>query len=77
MMNKHNLTTKSKRYLRKKAVRDRYGYESERSVDRAVRDGRLPGPTLYQARFPLWAEDTLDAHDAALAHAQVNRTLDA
>jgi hypothetical protein len=64
----------TRRYLRKKAVRDRYGYQSERSVDRAVKDGRIPPPDIYQARFPLWAEETLNAHDAALARAQINHT---
>ena len=70
-----NERTPSKRYLRKKAVRDRYGYQSERSVDRAVKDGRIPPPDIYQSRFPLWREDSLDSHDAALARAQVNRTV--
>ena len=66
--------TPSRRYLRKKAVRDRYGYESERSVDRAVKDGRIPPPDIYQARFPLWAEETLNEHDIALARAQFKRS---
>jgi hypothetical protein len=68
-----NLSHNSKRYLRKKAVRDRYGYMSDRSVDRAVQEGRIPPPDIYQSRFPLWGVDTLDAHDAALARAQINR----
>jgi hypothetical protein len=55
------------KYLRKKAVALRYGYESDRSVDRAVAAGRLPKPDFYQSRFPLWSVHTLDAFDAALA----------
>ena len=35
------------------------------SVDRATKDGRLPPPDTYNGRFPLWSEETLDAHDAA------------
>jgi hypothetical protein len=60
---------KERRYLRKKQLRVRYGYESDRSIERAVEDGRLPAPTMYVGRFPLWAEDTLDAYDAKAARA--------
>jgi hypothetical protein len=49
-----------RRYLRRKHLRERYGWESERSVDRAIRDGRLPPPDLIQGRFPLWDEYKLD-----------------
>jgi hypothetical protein len=58
---------KPKRYLRKKAVAKRYGGVNERTVPRIVADGRLPPPDLYNGRFPLWAEDTLDAHDRKAA----------
>jgi hypothetical protein len=64
---------RERRYLRKKQVRVRYGYESDRSIERAVGDGRLPRPTMSLGRFPLWAEDILDAHDARAARAQVSR----
>jgi hypothetical protein len=56
-----------KRYSRKKAVAKRYGDVHERTVPRMVADGRLPPPDLYNGRFPLWAEDTLDAHDRKAA----------
>jgi hypothetical protein len=59
------LERKLRRYLRKKHLRDRYGWESDKSVDRATKDGRLPPPDTYNGRFPLWSEETLDAHDAA------------
>jgi hypothetical protein len=52
-----------KRYLRKKAVAKRYGNVHERSIARMIEDGRLPPPDLYNGRFPLWDEATLDAHD--------------
>jgi hypothetical protein len=52
-------------YLRKRQVAQRYGNVHERTVPRMVADGRLPPPDLYNGRFPLWAEDTLDAHDKA------------
>jgi hypothetical protein len=64
---------RERRYLRKKQLRARYGYESDRSIERAVGDGRLPRPTMSLGRFPLWAEDILDAHDARAARAQVSR----
>lgn len=58
------------RYLRLEDLRIRYGYKSKRSVERAAKDGRLPPPDLYlSGRFPLWAEQTLDAHDRAAARA--------
>lgn len=54
---------KSKKYLRKAAVAERYSID-ERTVDRMASDGRLP-PPVYIARFPLWDEDQLDARDRA------------
>lgn len=65
------LERKVRCYLRKKQVRDRYGYESDRSIDRAVAQNRLPPPDIYQGRFPLWSEETLDDHDAECARALV------
>jgi hypothetical protein len=56
-----------KRYLRKKHLRRRYGDMTDRSIERMVKDGRLPPPDLYQGRIPLWAEDVLDEHDARAA----------
>jgi hypothetical protein len=67
------LERKLRRYLRKKRVRERYGYESDRSIDRAWKDGRIPPPTIYQGRYPLWDEELLDAHDAAAARALSKR----
>jgi hypothetical protein len=54
----------ARKFLRKKAVAARYGDVSIRWVERASKDGRLPRPH-YRGRFPLWAEDELDAHDRA------------
>lgn len=53
----------SKRYLRKKAVSERYGGVTPRWVELAVRDGRLPKPIYHGTRFPLWDEAALDAAD--------------
>jgi hypothetical protein len=56
---------KPRRYLRKLDVRVRYGWASVISVDRAWKKyGTLPPPTTWRGRFPLWAEDILDEHDA-------------
>jgi hypothetical protein len=53
-----------RRYLTKNDVRQRYGWKTVVSVDRAVKIyGTLPLPTTYQGRHPLWAEHLLDAHD--------------
>jgi predicted DNA-binding transcriptional regulator AlpA len=56
---------KPKRFLRKRAVGDRYGV-NDRTVDRMKMDGRLP-PPIYHGKFPLWDEDALDASDRAAA----------
>jgi hypothetical protein len=58
---------KPKRYLRKRQVAERYGNVNERTIPRMIADGRLPPPDLYNGRFPLWGEDTLDAHDRKAA----------
>jgi hypothetical protein len=59
---------KPKRYLTKPEVARRYGWKAGSSVDRGWRVyGSIPPPTIYQGRRPLWAEDILDAHDAAHA----------
>ena len=57
-----------RRYLRKTDLCIRYGWKTTLSVDRAWKlYGSLPPPTTWQVRSPLWAEDILDAHDAANA----------
>jgi predicted DNA-binding transcriptional regulator AlpA len=63
-MNKHN-KHKSKKFLRKKAVADRYSVD-ERTVDRMKDDGRIPQP-IYRGKFPLWDEDALDLSDREAA----------
>ena len=55
-MSKQKDSGRPRRYLRKKAVAERYGVH-ERSVDRMKDDGR----------FPLWDEAKLDASDRAAA----------
>jgi predicted DNA-binding transcriptional regulator AlpA len=64
-VNTHNKQKKPKRYLRKRAVAERYSVH-ERTVDRMSLDGRLP-PPMYFTRFPIWDEDKLDASDRAAA----------
>ena len=48
-MNKQKNTGRPRRYLRKRAVAERYGVH-ERSVDRMKNDGRLPPPDFYNGR---------------------------
>ena len=55
----------STRFLRKKAVSERYNV-TLRSVERMVEDGRLP-PPVYRGRMPLWSEADLDDGDRAAA----------
>jgi hypothetical protein len=54
-------------------VADRYGIHG-RTVERMVKDGRLPKP-IYHGKFPLWDADALDANDrrAALARRPAHR----
>jgi hypothetical protein len=64
---------KPKRYLRKSQVMDRYGYRNARSVERAWQADppRIPPPTLFRGRIPLWEEAVLDEHDAELVRAAI------
>lgn len=56
------------KFLRKRAVAERYGGVTARTIERMVADGRLPKP-VYRGRFPLWGEAELDASDRAAAAA--------
>jgi len=42
---------KTERRYCARSTRVRYGYESDRSIERAVADGHLPKPDLYMAAF--------------------------
>jgi hypothetical protein len=56
----------STKWLRKKHLRTRYGDCSDKAIERAVKDGRLPPPDYpFGNRIPAWREDVLDAHDRA------------
>jgi predicted DNA-binding transcriptional regulator AlpA len=67
----NKLHIRSKRYLRKTAVAERYSVD-ERTVDRMAKDGRIPAPKyLPGSRIPIWDEDGLDANDR---RATVERT---
>lgn len=53
-----------KRWLRKRQVRERYGDCCDRTLERAVRDGRLPPPEFpFGNRIPFWSEEALEAHE--------------
>jgi hypothetical protein len=52
------------KFLRKKDVAERYGV-TIRSVERMIVDGKLPGPTLYRGRAPLWSIEELEADEKA------------
>jgi hypothetical protein len=53
-----------KRYARRHDLAERYRC-TDRNIDLMVRDHRLPQPTLYRGRVPLWDEAMLDEHDRA------------
>ena len=54
------------KWLRKKHLRQRYGDCSDRSLERAVKDKRLPVPEYpFGNNIPAWRESVLDEHDRA------------
>jgi predicted DNA-binding transcriptional regulator AlpA len=62
------MNQQSERWFRKPQVAARYGNVCTRTIDRAVKDGRLPPPRFpFGNSRPYWAESELDAHDRALA----------
>lgn len=57
-----------KKYLRKRAVAERYGV-TDRTIERMAEDGRLP-PPIYRTKFPIWDEEALDKSDRAAVRKQ-------
>jgi hypothetical protein len=58
---------KPRQYLTKDDVRKRRGWKSKISVDRGWKEyGTLPPPTIWNGKYPLWAEDVLDAFEAKM-----------
>jgi hypothetical protein len=54
----------AKKWLRTDAVCARYGDVVYRSIERAVKDGRLPAPEYPLGnKIPFWDEEKLDEHD--------------
>jgi len=64
-MNKHTKhksdARKPKKFLRKKALAERYGVHI-RTIERMWRDGRIPPPE-YIGQLPAWEESKLEASD--------------
>ena len=60
-------------YLRKADVAKRYAV-SKRSIERMVKDKRIPQPEYPTGELlPLWGEDALDAHDRAMLNAHLKK----
>jgi hypothetical protein len=56
----------AKRWLRKRQMRERYGNVTDRTIERAVKDGRLPPPQFpFNNAVPFWDEETVAAHERA------------
>jgi hypothetical protein len=52
--------------LRKKQLRERYGDIVDKTVERHVKDGRLPPPEYpFGNKVPFWDEEVLEAHERA------------
>jgi hypothetical protein len=59
--------TTAKRWLRKRQLRARYGEVTDRTIERAVNDGRLPAPEFpFKNKIPMWDEDVLEAYERSL-----------
>jgi hypothetical protein len=66
----------AKKWLRKEAVCARYGDVVDRSIERAVMDGRLPAPEYPLGnKIPFWNEAKLDEHDLRIVTERVNPKL--
>jgi excisionase family DNA binding protein len=51
-----------KKYLRARQVAERYGCHV-RTIERMVKDRRIPAPIYLGSRFPLWSIEELDSAD--------------
>jgi hypothetical protein len=56
------------KWLRKKHLCSRYGEVTPRTIERAIKDQRLPPPEFpFGNKIPAWREEVLDAHDKQAA----------
>jgi hypothetical protein len=63
----------AKKWLRTEAVCARYGDVVPRSIERAVKDGRLPAPEYPLGnKVPFWNEEELDKHDRKIVTEHLN-----
>jgi hypothetical protein len=63
------MNTKSipKRWLRKKQLRERDGGVVDKTIERAVKDGRIPPPEFpFDNNVPFWDEAVLEEHERAV-----------
>jgi hypothetical protein len=63
----HTEKRTKRRWLRKKQLRERYGDVVDKTIERAVKDGRIPPPEFpFDNKVPFWDEETLEAHERAV-----------
>jgi hypothetical protein len=48
------------KYLRKAQLAERYGGATVRTIERMILDGRLPAPTIWHGRNPLWSVEKFE-----------------
>ena len=67
-MNKHNRSKhdRKRRHNRKRGLMERYDV-CEKTIDRRVKEGKLPKPDFYVGPIPYWTDETLDRCDAKAA----------
>jgi hypothetical protein len=65
--------SKRKRYLKKKDLARRYR-NCIKTVERMWKDGRIPEPDIWNAKSPLWSEESLEKHERITMAASTRRS---
>jgi hypothetical protein len=66
----------AKKWLRTEALCARYGDVVRRSIERAVKEGRLPKPEYPLGnKIPFWDEEKLDEHDREIVTKHLNESV--
>jgi hypothetical protein len=62
----------TKKYNRKKQLRERYAGVCEKTIDRWRKKGRIPKPDFYSGPIPFWSDQSLDQADKEAARANMS-----
>jgi hypothetical protein len=56
-----------KTFHRQAALAKRYNVKTTRTIARMRKDGRIPPPDFFLGPYPMWSDETLETHEAALS----------